>query len=186
MNVYLIGYRGVGKSTVARRLAQDLNRDFIDADEELERRAGKTIAEIFADGGEPAFRELEASVLADLVQRDGLIAALGGGVVLREDNRRAIAAGKVVWLTADAETIHRRVTADAATSARRPNLTAGGGIAEIRELLANREPLYRACADLKIDTVNATLEGIVGQIAEWLNPKSEIRNPKQIQNPKSE
>ena len=93
MNIHsiaLIGYRGAGKTTVAAELARRLGWDWIDADVEIERRAGKSIAAIFADSGEPAFRELEAAVVADLSRRDRAVLALGGGAVLRDDNRQAI------------------------------------------------------------------------------------------------
>ncbi len=86
MNIALIGYRGTGKSEVARQLALRLGWDWVDADVEVELKAGKSIAAIFADDGEPAFRELEAAVLAELVQRDRAVLALGGGVVLRPAN----------------------------------------------------------------------------------------------------
>lgn len=168
MNLYLIGYRGVGKSTLAALLAGRLGRTWIDADVELERRAGRTIAEIFASQGEQAFRDLESLVLAELSQRDGLVVALGGGVVLREENRRALAGGKVVWLTADPETIHRRLAADHTTADRRPSLTSLDGLDEIRELLAQREPLYRQCADLVVDAQSATPEQIAERISAEL------------------
>src|SRR5688500_2590703 len=82
MNLLLIGYRGTGKSTVARLVAERLNWPWLDADVELERRAGKSIAAIFAEDGEPAFRDLESQVLAELVQADRHVLALGGGVIL--------------------------------------------------------------------------------------------------------
>ena len=165
MNVFLIGYRGTGKSTVARLLAERLGLDWVDADEELESRAGKTIAQIFAEGGEPLFRDWEARVVADLAARENLIVALGGGAVLRKENREAIAGrGKTVWLRASVETIQKRIADDTATVARRPNLTASGGLAEIQELLAVREPLYRACADWTVDTEGKTPEEVADMI----------------------
>jgi shikimate kinase len=153
MNIALIGYRGAGKTAVARQLARNLGWDWVDADVEVELAAGRSIAAIFADDGEPAFRDLEAAVLADLIQRDHTILALGGGVVLRPANRTLIRqAGRVVWLTATPETIAARMAADATTASRRPNLTAAGGPAEIRRLCDERSPLYRQCCDLEIDT----------------------------------
>src|SRR5262245_35119887 len=98
MNLFLIGYRGSGTPTVAEALSHQLGWPWIDADAELERRAGKTIKQIFAEQGEPAFRELESLVLADLVSGDRRIIALGGGVVLREQNRRTLSGcGKIAW-----------------------------------------------------------------------------------------
>src|SRR5262245_66283601 len=91
MNIFLIGYRGSGKTTVAAEMSAQLGWPWHDADAELERRAGKTIKQIFAEQGEPAFRDLESTVLADLLIGDRQIAALGGGVVLREENRRLLA-----------------------------------------------------------------------------------------------
>lgn len=166
MNILLIGYRGTGKTTVAQRLAARLGWDWIDADVELERRAGKSIAAIFADDGEPAFRDLESQVLADLVKRDQAVIALGGGVVLRPENRERIkAAGAVVWLTADPATLFERIMADASTAARRPNLTAQGGVDEVRKLLSVREPLYRECAQWIVETAGKDVEAVVDEIA---------------------
>src|SRR6266446_280163 len=132
MNVALIGYRGTGKSEVAQQLALRLAWDWVDADVEVELKAGKSIAAIFADEGEPTFRDLEAAVLTELVQRDRAVLALGGGIVLRTANRELLRqVGTVVWLTAEPETIARRLAADAATASRRPNLTTVGGLEEI-------------------------------------------------------
>ena len=169
MNIYLVGYRGVGKTTVAARLAAKLAWQWIDADDEIERRAGKTIAQIFADDGEPAFRDLESEVVADLARRDRLIVALGGGAVLRAENRRALSGGKIIWLTADAATLHARLNRDQTTAARRPNLTSAGGLGEIEELLAQREPIYRACADLVVDASVVSPQVLADQIAAKLS-----------------
>src|SRR4051812_7830484 len=99
MNIALIGYRGTGKTAVAQQLALALGWDWVDADVEVELRSGKSIAAIFADDGEAAFRDLESAVLADLIDREQAVLALGGGVILREHNRELLRrAGLVVWL----------------------------------------------------------------------------------------
>lgn len=169
MNLVLIGYRGTGKTTVARRLSQRLGWSALDADDEVERRAGRSIADIFAQDGEASFRDLESAVLLDLAGLTHTVFAAGGGAVLREPNRRALRdAGRVVWLTAPAEVLARRIAADATTSARRPNLTAAGGEAEIRQLLAQRAPLYRECAELDVDTAEKSPDEIAREILERL------------------
>jgi shikimate kinase len=166
VNIFLIGYRGSGKTTVARALAGVLGWEWVDADAELERRAGKSIQQIFAESGEGAFRDLESAVVADLARRDRHVIALGGGAPVRDENRRALAGrGQVVWLKASPETLHARIAADPTTGARRPNLTGQGGLAEIRQLLAEREPIYRACADLVLDAEAHAPDNIAAQIA---------------------
>ncbi|HUY36182.1 MAG TPA: shikimate kinase [Pirellulales bacterium] len=153
MNIVLIGYRGSGKTTVARQLALRLGWDWVDADVEVELRAGKSIAAIFADEGPDAFRDWESAVLAELARRERIVLAAGGGAVLREKNHHALAAGgKLVWLRAGAATILRRIGGDSHNAGRRPNLTAVGGEAEIVALLAERAPIYQRCADVTIDT----------------------------------
>ena len=162
--IFLVGYRGAGKTTVARLLAARLGWDWIDADEELERRAGVTVREIFSAEGEAGFRDREEAVLADLCRRERAVIATGGGAVLREANRnRMRAAGHVVWLSTDAATAWARLQGDPSTADRRPALTVGG-LAEVEQLLRQREPLYRACADLTVDTANRTPEAITAEI----------------------
>jgi shikimate kinase len=162
--IYLIGYRGAGKTSVARQLAGRLDWPWIDADEALETRVGQTIQSIFAKEGEPTFRELEAALLRRLCMEDHRIIATGGGVVLRGDNRAYIKkTGRVVWLTADAETLWQRLLKDLTTASRRPPLTIGG-LAEVKELLQQRTPLYQECADLTIDTAGRTPDEIAATI----------------------
>ncbi|MBX9788361.1 MAG: shikimate kinase [Pirellulales bacterium] len=171
MNLVLIGYRGTGKSTVARRVALALDWDWIDTDVELELRAGRTIAAIFADEGEPAFRDLESQVLADLAARDRTVIAAGGGVVLRPDNRAVLRTlGRVAWLRADADTIAQRLAADETTRDRRPNLTVAGGREEIEQLLAVREPLYAECADVTVETSGGTPDEIAAEVLARVRP----------------
>ena len=165
MILTLIGYRATGKTTLARLLAERLGWDWIDADVEIERRAGKAIARIFAEDGEPAFRDMEAQVIADLCRRDRLVLAAGGGAPLRPESRQAMReAGKVVWLTAWPETLLARMTTDAATVARRPNLTDRTPLNEIVELLMAREPVYRELADWVVDTEGRTPETLADEI----------------------
>jgi shikimate kinase len=163
--IFLIGYRGTGKSTVARLLAGRLGWDWLDADAVLEERAGRTIREVFAEEGEAGFRGRESAVLEDLCRCQRHVIATGGGVVLSPDNRaRLRAAGRVVWLTADADTIWRRLQTDASTAERRPPLTIGG-LAEVRELLRAREPHYLACADHRVDTAGRSPDEVAERVA---------------------
>ena len=165
MNLILIGYRATGKTTLARLLAERLGWSWVDLDEQIERAAGKPIAQIFAEDGEPAFRDLESKTVKEWCGRDAVVVAAGGGAPLREENRRAMkAAGKVIWLTASPQTIHARMQADATTAARRPALTATGGLEEIVRLLAQREPIYRQTADLVIDTEDRSPEWLVDEL----------------------
>jgi shikimate kinase len=170
MNLVLIGLRGTGKTTVARLLAERLAWECFDADAEIESRAGKSIAAIFADDGEAAFRDLESRVVADLANRAHVVLALGGGAVMREENRRAIAAqGRVVWLAASPETLLRRIQADRASAARRPNLTSAGGITEITATLDARRAVYGACAHLTVDTEEKTPAQVADAILQQLD-----------------
>jgi shikimate kinase len=165
-SIFLIGYRGTGKSTVARHLAQRLGYDSIDADEAIERRAGKTIAAIFAEDGEAFFRDLESQLVTELTDLRRTVVALGGGAVLRDVNRSAIcAAGPVVWLTAPVEVIVGRLAADTTTADRRPNLTRIGGREEVEALLAERTPIYRQCATLVVNTDGKTCAQVADEIA---------------------
>jgi shikimate kinase len=169
-SVILIGYRGTGKSTIARLLAERLGYDRIDADDEIEQRAGKSIAAIFAEDGEAAFRALEAVVVADLCRLRKTVVALGGGAVMSEANRTAIRlAGIVIWLKASVETIASRMAADESTASRRPNLTAAGGLSEIETILATREPIYRACATSEVDSEGRTPTEIVDEVVRLLD-----------------
>jgi shikimate kinase len=170
MHLTLIGYRATGKTTLARLLAQRLGWDWIDADVEIERRAGKSIARIFAEQGEPAFRDLEAEAIADLCRRDRLVLAAGGGAPLRPESRRAMRDdGKVVWLMAQPQTILARMSGDATTTTRRPDLTDKGPLEEIIHLLAVRTPIYQEVAHLAVDTEGKTPDELADEIVAKLS-----------------
>jgi len=178
MNLTLIGYRATGKTTLARLLAGRLGWDWIDADVEIERRAGKSIARIFAEDGEPAFRDLEAEVIADLLERNRLVLAAGGGAPLRADSRQRMRdRSQVIWLKATPDTIHARMTCDATTAGRRPDLTSKGGLEEIVELLTRREPIYRESAHLEMDTEHKTPEAIAEEILAELPSLPDAEDP---------
>jgi shikimate kinase len=102
LNIILIGFRGTGKTTIGKILAQRLGKEFIDADEYLEQKQGKTIKDIFSEGGETLFREIEVQMIAELCRLDDRIIASGGGVILREENvRRLRENGIIILLDAD-------------------------------------------------------------------------------------
>jgi shikimate kinase len=164
-HLVLIGYRGTGKSTVAQYLASALALPWVDADQELTRRAGRSISQIFADDGEPTFRRLESETLEALLCRKPSVIATGGGVILSAANRQRLAgAGTIVWLRATPESIIDRMQADSSTAEMRPALTARGGIEEIVQLLAVRSPLYAELAEQVIDTDDKTPAAIAAEI----------------------
>ncbi len=158
----LVGYRGTGKSTVGRLVAERLGLPFVDADRELESRLGRSIASIFAEQGEAAFRDEEARLLRELTQRPGLVLATGGGVILREANRQALRRfGFVAWLKADPETLTARLGGDPGG---RPALTPLGLLEEVAALLKSRLPFYREVADVEIETASSTPEKISREV----------------------
>lgn len=166
--IVLIGYRCTGKTTVASLLGKKCECPVADSDVLVEHRAGKNIAEIFAQDGEAVFRVLEAAVIAELLQQESgkpFVLATGGGAVLREENRTIIKqAGHCVWLTAKPETIMQRIQADAASKTMRPNLTTLPPLEEIVTVLKKREPLYAETADSIIAVDDKTIEEIVDEI----------------------
>ena len=163
----LVGYRGTGKSTVGKILADRLNRRFLDADCEIEARARRPIAAIFALEGEKAFRDWEEQTLSELVRsHPDAILATGGGAVMRESNRRLLLDfGLVVWLKAEPDELARRLLADPRV-ADRPALTPAGTIAEISAVLDERRAIYHEVADLEIDTLGRTPSEIADRITE--------------------
>jgi len=149
-NIVLVGMPGCGKKTVGRLLAQKLGRSFLSSDRLVEAMAGITIPEIFARMGEDAFRALETRALAFVCSRSGCVIATGGGCVTRRENIPLLhMGGRIVWL--------RRET-DALAKEGRPLSHAR----DLHEMFAEREPLYRGCADAVIDN-NGTLEQTVEQ-----------------------
>jgi len=159
MNVFLIGYRCTGKSTIGRLLAEKLHLPFADADRELEKEHCMTIAEMVSLHGWEYFREKEREILVCLCKKDKQIIATGGGVILSPENIRTMKKnGTVIWLKADVRTITSRMLADDKTQSQRPALTDKGLTDEIGENLALRCPLYENAADICADTDRISAE----------------------------
>ncbi len=164
----LVGYRGTGKSTVGRILACQSQRDFLDADLELEARAGRSVSSILTDDGEPVFRDWEERILAELFdQFPTAVIATGGGAVVRDVNRRRLRDfGFVVWLTAEPDELACRLMSDPRGLGARPALSADGTIVEIARVLQIRKPLYQEVADAVIDTGGNTPDQVAAAILE--------------------
>jgi len=177
--ITLIGYRGTGKSTVASLLGDTLGCGWCDADLILEKKLGCSIAALVRTRGEAVFRDEEGVVLAESLEHFSGVLSTGGGAVLRAENREVLRrlGRPVVWLTAPAEVIRRRLAADPTTAERRPALAApaaggliadGDPLAEVDSALEEREPLYRECADFSIDTSIAPPAAVAAQVVAWL------------------
>jgi shikimate kinase len=160
-HLVLVGMPGSGKSSVGRRVARRTGRTLVDVDAEIERVAGRPIPEIFSAEGEAGFRDLEASVLASVLDRDEpLVVATGGGAVLREQNRDVMRArGVVVWLRATAETLAERV-GDGRT---RP-LLADDPIGNLRRLLGERTAAYESAAHATVDVDRTPFDKVTDRV----------------------
>jgi shikimate kinase len=164
-SIYLIGMMGAGKTTIGRTLARRLKLRFVDSDQEIEARCGVKIPVIFEIEGEAGFRAREAQALAELTQLEGIVLATGGGVVLAAQNRRLLAErGTVVYLRATPEHLFERVRQDR----NRPLLATADPLARLRELHRERDPLYRAVADLVVDTGRQSVQVLARALLEQL------------------
>ncbi len=163
-SIVMVGLMGCGKSAVGRRLAAKLGLPFVDADDEIEKAAGKSIEDIFADHGEPYFREGERKVLARLLRSGPQVLATGGGAFMNADTRAAIAgSGISVWLKAELPLLVRRV----AKRSNRPLLKNGDPEEVMRNLMETRYPVY-AGADITIESRDVPHEMIVSETLERL------------------
>jgi len=181
MNIFLIGFSMTGKSQVARRVAQCLGWEYMDTDDEVEKEVGKPIPEIFAQDGEPYFREMESRVLSRVCQRERVVVATGGGIVLNPQNRELMSQkGMVVLLEAEPKTIYERLSRGKII---RPLLLSPNPLQRIKELKSFRQPYYEF-APLTVGTDNLNLEQVTEEIVKrwhyWdLPPKVKVHTPTQ-------
>jgi shikimate kinase len=157
----LVGFMGAGKSTVGPLVARALGWDFLDMDDRIEERAGRSIAEVFRDQGEPAFRALELEVAEEVASRPRLVIAAGGGAFAQPATREILERSAVtVWLRCDVATLEARVPADGL----RPLAT---NRAIMRSLLTEREPSYQL-ADVVVEASEGTAESVARRVVERL------------------
>ena len=159
MNIILFGYRGSGKTTIGKRLAAQLWKTFVDVDEQTCQRFGNdSIAAIWDEHGEAAFRAAEAEVTKELCGRTDLVISLGGGTLMQAEALAAVeqaADAARIYLFCEPAELFRRISADDHSDKTRPHLTPlGGGLEEIEAVLAERDPVYRAVADKVFDVTH--------------------------------
>lgn len=148
-NIFLVGSMGAGKSTIGKQLAKTLRKEFLDSDNEIEKRTGVDVAYIFDVEGEDGFRKRERLVIEELTEERDVVLATGGGVILDADNRaRLVSRGFVVYLFAPIDLLVERTSRDR----NRPLLSDGNPRDRLKELIEERDPLYRQVADLVMET----------------------------------
>ena len=161
MLIALIGLPGCGKSTVGRHLARHLDRRFVDSDVEIERRIGCSIREFFEREGEARFRDVEQSVVDALIAQPEGVLATGGGTVVREANRLALRNGTTaIYLRSTPEELFRRLRHDT----HRPLLQVRDPLRRLRDLYAERDPLYRQTAHFTIETGRPSIATLVNMV----------------------
>ncbi len=170
---------GAGKTTVGKLLARQLDLPFVDADQEIERRLGVSIRDYFAAHGEPAFRDVEEQVIADLASGEPMVLATGGGAVLRETNREVLHRQcTVVYLRSTPEELFRRLRHDR----QRPLLQVDDPLRKLRELFRDRDPLYRRTAHFVIETGRPSVQGLANMILMQLELAGRV-DPSRVPSP---
>lgn len=169
-NIYLIGFMGVGKTTVSKQLKDQIHWEEVDTDKVIVLKKKMTIPEIFEKYGERYFRNLESNILRDLAKEGGKIVSCGGGVILREENRKIMKeSGTVVLLSASAATIYEHVK----KGKERPLLNGNMNPAYIEKMMGERQPYYEAAMDVEIITDEKKPEEVASEIIGLLKMKTE-------------
>lgn len=164
-HIFLIGFMGVGKTSTSRLLSRKLHMREVDTDAMIVEMENRSIPEIFAQSGEPYFRQVESGTLDSLAERAPCIVSCGGGMAMRSENvKKMKEIGTVVFLVATPETIYSHVK----DSTNRPLLNGNMNVPYIKKLMDEREPKYRAAADLEIGTDGCTPEEVADKIIDVL------------------
>jgi shikimate kinase len=167
MNLFLIGYRCSGKTTIGKSIATAMGWSFVDSDIRVIKACGKSIQEIIDTDGWNAFRRMERSTIKQICTKDRQVVATGGGVVLNADNIKAMkTSGMLIWLDASAGIIRKRMLADKNSGRFRPALTERGRIGEIEGVLLQRKPYYESASDFFVQTDDLTPAEITRKIIE--------------------
>ncbi|MBE5899704.1 MAG: shikimate kinase [Lachnospiraceae bacterium] len=173
MNIYLIGFMGVGKSTVAKMLSDKLDFELIDTDIEIEKRENRSINEIFSQNGEEYFREKEKELIEELSKKDNMIISCGGGIIKSDVNIANMKkSGSVVLLEASPEIIYNRVKDDN----NRPLLVSNPGIEGIKKLMKEREESYNKAFTHKVDASKTPVQVVNDIITATLTLGDEFGN----------
>jgi shikimate kinase len=163
-NIYLVGFMGTGKSTVGKALAKVLNKEFKDLDELIEEREKRKIVEIFEQFGEQYFREVETAVVREISERENLVIATGGGVVVNEENFSLLKkSGTLITLVASPEAIYERIK----DSIERPLLNVENPLDTIKRMLFERA-YYYIKSDFIVDTTEREIDDIISEICELI------------------
>ena len=169
MNIFLIGFRCTGKTTVGRILAKSMSLRFVDTDDVIVGKLGQSIRAVVVKRGWNHFRRWETKIMAEVCADDGQVVGTGGGVILDPENIAAMNRnGAVVWLKANPETIVRRMEIDHYAWGFRPSLTGKPASIEVGEVLPQREPLYGQAADIEVVTDNMSPQMVAGEIVQVL------------------
>ena len=172
MNLFLIGYRCSGKTTVGKSIAMTIDWSFVDSDLLIIKKNGNSIKDIIDTAGWDAFRRMERSTMRQICTKDRQVVATGGGVVLDADNIKAMkTSGTVVWLEASAASIQERMRQDKKTEDFRPALTDKGWMEEINVMLLKRNPYYESASDFSIHTDDVPLDEITQNIIQKIKDK---------------
>ena len=164
-NIFLVGLMGAGKTTIGRLLAKHLHKTFYDSDHEIERRTGVNIPLIFEVEGEAGFRKRESAVIEELVHKDNVVLATGGGAVLALHNRESLKRnGVVIYLRANVHELWQRTRNDK----NRPLLQGPDPLAKLKQLFTERDPIYVEVATHIIETEGQTVNSIITRIEQLI------------------
>lgn len=164
-NIFIVGPMGAGKSTVGRQLSEALSYTFKDSDQEIQRRTGVDIPTIFEFEGEAGFRNRERQMIEELVTEERIVLATGGGAILNAENRQNLSSrGVVIYLHCSPEQQYARTARDR----NRPLLETEDPLAKLRDIMEEREPLYRQVADMVVSTEKRGTSSVVKEICRRL------------------